>query len=68
VVDAGGKAVLVNSEIKSQVQMIKARSVEQRRKQNKQSVANAGISGVKRSAGAKPDATEAGKSREAAAK
>jgi hypothetical protein len=67
VVEAGGKAVLVNTEIKSQGQVIRARSVEQRRKKNKQNVVNTGISGVKRSSGAKPDATAAGKNKEAAA-
>jgi adhesin HecA-like repeat protein len=68
VVEAGGKAVLVNTGIKSQDQVIRARSVEQRRKRNKQNVVNTGISGVKRSSGAKPGATGAGKSREATAK
>jgi filamentous hemagglutinin len=68
VVEAGGKAVLVNSEIKSQDQVIRAQSVEQRRKRNKQNVVSTGISGVKRSGGAKPDATGAGKSKEATAK
>lgn len=68
VVEAGGKAVLVNTEIKSQGQMIRARSVEQRRKKNKQNVVNTGISGVKRSNGAKPDAAEAARNKEAAGK
>ena len=68
VVCAGGKAVLVNTEIKSQGQVIKARSVEQCRKQNKQNVVNTGISGVEKSVGAKPEATQAGKSKQVAAK
>lgn len=57
-VQAGGKAVMVNTEIKSQGQTIKAQSVEQRRKKNRQNVVNAGVSGVKRSSGAKPGAEE----------
>jgi len=68
VVEAGGKAVLVNTEIKSQGQMIRAQSVEQRRKKNRQNVVNTGISGVKRSTGPRPDAAEAAKNKEAVAR
>jgi len=66
-VEAGGKAVLVNTEIKSQSQLIKARRVEQRRKQNKQDVVNTGIAGAKKSGGAKSGATVADNKKEAVA-